>query len=161
MTDKPPVSCGRVPGGLGGAGGFATSPPRPSTTVGVLRRLAGERDAKERPGRALRPLSPVRPAHSGALAVLALVDGLIVRSTVFGDPGREGRHDHRSMPIVLDAGNDGIAFEDDIAEGGRQHDLDWDWHGPCRVDPCAAVPVLRRWAGDGRTWGGGVHGRDE
>ena len=54
-------------------------------------------------------------------------DGLLIRPKVFKNPRRAGSRGHRSMGIVLDAGDEGITYEDYIARGRRRQDLDWDW----------------------------------
>ena len=122
MSDRLLVHAAKT-GGLGGAGGFGHVFPSPLhhnwRPASFCRGEGRQRAART----GFAPLSPVRAAHFGGLAVLAMVDGLIMRSEVFGDPRGEGSHDRRSMPIVLDAGNDGIAFEGYIAKGGRHDDL--------------------------------------
>ena len=42
------------------------------------------------------------------------------------NPRRAGTHGHRSYQIILDAGADGILYEDFRKAGGRNRDFAWD-----------------------------------
>lgn len=42
------------------------------------------------------------------------------------NPRREGTYGHKSMQIIIDAGDAGITYEAFIAAGGRSNDLNWD-----------------------------------
>ena len=42
------------------------------------------------------------------------------------NPRRPGSHGFNSMEIIIDAGKEGISYEDFIVAGGRRQDLAWD-----------------------------------
>jgi hypothetical protein len=51
------------------------------------------------------------------------------------NPRKQGSHGHRSMAVVLEAGADGLSYEDYIKGGGRPNDLKWDIdHGNVKLE---------------------------
>ena len=67
-----------------------------------------------------------RTSSNAGRTLVALVDF---------NPRREGSKGHHSMQLILDAGKNGIKYEDYIAGGGRNNDLAWDIeHGAVKVE---------------------------
>lgn len=66
--------------------------------------------------------SGVRSANKGKIIKATKVDenGNLI------NPRRPGSHGHNSMQIIINAGAEGIKYEDFIAAGGRSNDLNWD-----------------------------------
>jgi hypothetical protein len=70
--------------------------------------------------------------RSGRTAGLA---GKVLKAKVTDNPRRPGSHGFRSLQIIIDAGANGIPFEDYIKKGGRNVDAKWD------IDHGSAVAV--------------------
>lgn len=51
---------------------------------------------------------------------------MLLKATVKTNTRREGTHGHKSLGIILAAGDKGISYEDYISKGGRLNDLNWD-----------------------------------
>lgn len=64
---------------------------------------------------------------SGKKGRSSAFEGKTIRAKVKENPRREGTHGHKSMAIILAAGDNGISYEDFIAAGGRRVDLAWDF----------------------------------
>jgi hypothetical protein len=54
-------------------------------------------------------------------------EGRTLKAKTHDNPRREGTHGHKSMAIIIAAGDKGISYEDFIAAGGRRVDLAWDF----------------------------------
>ena len=55
-------------------------------------------------------------------------NGKTLKAKSKDNPRREGTNGHKSMAIILAAGDKGISYEAFIAAGGRRVDLAWDFN---------------------------------
>ena len=69
----------------------------------------------------------VKAETSGKKGRSSAFEGRTIRAKVKENPRREGTHGHKSMAIILAAGDKGLSYDDFIAAGGRRVDLAWDF----------------------------------
>lgn len=73
------------------------------------------------------PKAGAKPKGEGAgRGRVSQFSGMILKAAVKTNTRREGSHGHKSLGIILAAGDKGISYEDYVAKGGRLNDLVWD-----------------------------------
>ena len=83
-----------------------------------------KRKEKEMTEAAAKVSAPKETAKKGRSSAFV---GRILKAKKTDNPRREGTHGHKSMAIIIAAGDKGIKYEDFIAAGGRRVDLAWDF----------------------------------